>query len=144
MEPMVKAALIALPLGVLWIHFWTHIVKFKDRNERIVSAAKEAGRYTTARFAKLAAGFVCIYEYEVDGRTYQWKHAITPNSTERAKMERRGVIYNKQHFPDMTIYWPAGHPEKADFDGFFGRGAMAALIQFAPLVFFLLLVGRFS
>lgn len=144
MGAIFKAALVAVLLGALWAHFWTNIVKFKNRNDRIVEDAKAAGRYTTAHFVKLAAGFVCIYEYEVDGRTYQRKHAIAPNSTERAKMERRGVIYGKQHFPDMTIYWPEGHPERADFDGFFGRGVMAAIIQFAPVVFYLLLVGKFS
>ena len=85
METIIKAALITFPFAALWSHFWMHIVKFKNRNERIVSDAKEAGRYTTAHFVKLEAGFVCIYEYEVDGRTYQWKHAITPNSTERKK-----------------------------------------------------------
>ena len=143
MEAIIKAALITIPFAALWSHFWMHIVKFKNRNERIVSDAKEAGRYTTAHFVKLEAGFICIYEYEVDGHTYQWKHAITPNSTERKKMEQRGVIYG-QNFPDMTIYWPEGHPEKADFDGFFGWGTMAAFIQFAPVVFYVLLLGKLN
>ena len=53
------------------------------------------------------------------------------------------MIYG-QSFPDMTIYWPEGHPEKADFDGFFGRGAMAAFIQFTPVVFYVLLLGKLN
>ena len=47
METIIKAALITFPFAALWSHFWMHIVKFKNRNERIVSDAKEAGRYTT-------------------------------------------------------------------------------------------------
>lgn len=144
LREIIIPALVALPFGVLWTWFWTSIIKFKNKNDRIVDKAKAAGRYTTAHFVKLEAGFVCVYEYEVDGCTYRWQHAITPNSTERVKMERHGVVYAKQHFPDMTIYWPNGHPEKADFDGFFGRGVMAAIIQFAPLVFYLIALNMFN
>lgn len=109
----------------LWIAFWTHYRGVKTKDQTIVEEAKKAGRITTAHFVSIKFNSLLTYEYEAEGRTYLWRHVVRQRVPYKQNQDPYWQMrkFSENDFPDLTFYWPEGHPEKADVEGSFGWGA---------------------
>lgn len=113
MMKLILSALAALAVGIPFHLLMARLGLNKSRGQRILEAAKKAGRKTTGKLvkAKLSAYMPdekeyqlrrrlwhVTYEYEVNQRTYKYRGQID------------GRIEPPQ---EMDFYYPTGHPEKA-------------------------------